>query len=221
MKSIYSLILLLFYVGTAAAAETRYVTDQLEITLRSGKSTRNEILRMLPSGSAVEVLETDADSGYTRVRANNTEGWVLTRYLMGTPAARAQLASMEQRVAKAEERLKQVQDQFQDVSKNKTEAEQERNRLNDQNMKLNRELAEIRRVSANSIQIHNENQALKKRTADAERQIQFLQQENANLMDRSNRDWFVVGAIVVVTSMLLGIGLTRVRWRKKSNWGDL
>lgn len=221
MKIIYSLILLLFWTATAMAANTRYVTDQLEITLRSGKSTRNEILRMLPSGSPVEVLETDAESGYTRVRSNNVEGWVLTRYLMELPAARSRLADMEQRLAKYEERQKQLQDQLQDVSKQKTEAEQERNRLNDQNMKLNRELAEIRRVSANSIQIHDENQGLKKRAADAERQIQFLQQENANLMDRSNRDWFVVGAIVVVTSMLLGIAMTRIRWRRKSNWGDL
>ena len=80
---------------SAASAESAWVSDEFEITLRSGPSTSNAIELMLSSGTELEVLERDAESGYSRVRTGGgTEGWVLTRYLMNEPAAREQLARL-------------------------------------------------------------------------------------------------------------------------------
>ena len=77
---------------TAASAESAWVSDEFEITLRSGPSTSNAIELMLNSGTELEVLERDAESGYSRVRTGGgTEGWVLTRYLMNEPARRETL----------------------------------------------------------------------------------------------------------------------------------
>ena len=102
MKYIISIILPLLLATNVAAAQTRYVTDIFEITLRSGKSTQNEIVRMLPSGTALEVIETDAKSGYTRVRTpSGKDGWVLSRYLMDLPSARARLSGAETKLANA------------------------------------------------------------------------------------------------------------------------
>ena len=81
-------------------ATTAYVTDQMEVTLRNGTSTGHRILRMLPSGVPLEVLETDSDSGYTRVRSpSGQEGWVLSRYLQNEPVARDQLKAARQKLA--------------------------------------------------------------------------------------------------------------------------
>ena len=49
--------------ASAADAQTRYVSDRLEVTLRTGTSTQHSIIRMLTSGARVEVLETDASTG--------------------------------------------------------------------------------------------------------------------------------------------------------------
>jgi SH3 domain protein len=90
---------LLAFAATAADAQTRYVSDRLEVTLRTGTSTQHSIVRMLPSGTRLEVLETEPASGYARVRtADGVEGWVLSRYLMDQPAAREQLAAANRRV---------------------------------------------------------------------------------------------------------------------------
>ena len=84
-----AILFLLLLLTSAASAQPRYVSDRLEVTLRTGTSTQHSIIRMVPSGARVEVLETDGASGYSRVRAaDGTEGWVLTRYLMEEPAAR-------------------------------------------------------------------------------------------------------------------------------------
>jgi len=80
VKSITLILALLLGPVTTAMAETRYVSDRLEIQMRTGKGTQFRIMRMLPSGTALEILETDNENGYTRVRApGGVEGWVLSR----------------------------------------------------------------------------------------------------------------------------------------------
>ncbi len=51
-----------------------------------------------------------------------------------------------------------------------------------------------------------------------ERQLQTLQQENEGLRDRTARDWFMVGAGVVLLGIIVGLIIPRIRWRKKSSW---
>jgi len=64
-----------------AAAETRYVVDELVITLRLGKSTDHKILKNLKTGTPFEVLEDD-DKTYIKVRTpDGLEGYVLRQYV--------------------------------------------------------------------------------------------------------------------------------------------
>ena len=75
------LLLLLLCLGAAplAMAETRYVTDQFEIPLRAGESLKYKVLRNLPSGTPLEVLSSNAKSGYSKVRTlDGRTGFVLT-----------------------------------------------------------------------------------------------------------------------------------------------
>ena len=56
-KTVFLSVLLGSCLGAPAlAAETMYVTDVFEVTMRSGTSTANSIVRMLKSGEAVTVL---------------------------------------------------------------------------------------------------------------------------------------------------------------------
>ena len=204
------------------AEETRYVSDRTEITMRSGKSTQHGILRLLPSGTKLTILEVDAEAGYSLARTpSGKEGWVLNRYLMSTPPAKDRLVAVERKLAEKEAEFIRLKKSLSSTDRDKFEAIQERNRLNEQNTKLTRQLAEIRRTAANAVKIADENKSLKEKLSAQERDAQLLQQENESLRDRGKRDWFIVGAIVVVCSMIFGIMLTRIRWRKKSSWGDL
>ena len=63
------------------AAQTVYVTDSLEITLRSGPSATRKIVKMLPSGTPLQIL--DQTTSWYRVRSQEGQtGWVLKRYVM-------------------------------------------------------------------------------------------------------------------------------------------
>ncbi|MEJ2603412.1 MAG: TIGR04211 family SH3 domain-containing protein [Gammaproteobacteria bacterium] len=214
-------VLLVLAIGQSALAQTRYVTDQFEITLRTGPSTSNQIVRMLPSGTRLETIEVDAEAGWTRVRTSGgTEGWVLTRYLMGDPAARDQLASMRERLETMRGESGSLGARVDDLSQANQEAQTRIRSLESENKQLEAELAEIKRTASNVLAIDSENNALREQLSTAEVQIAALQQENGELSSRRNRDWFIAGAAVLLAGVLLGIILPRIRWRKRSRWSD-
>jgi len=213
--------LLLALLAQSVAAQTRYVSDEFEITLRTGPSTANQIIRMLESGTQLEMLEQDPDSGYTRVRTlGGTEGWVISRYLMPEPAARDQLADMRQRLETIRNQSGDLGSQLDDLTRAKQEAEARIRTLEAENKQLEAELAEIRRTASNVLGINAENNALREQLSTAEVQIAALQQENGELASRRNRDWFIAGAAVLLAGVLVGIIVPRIRWRKRSRWSD-
>jgi len=222
VKSIALILALLIGLVTTATADTRYVSDRLEIQMRTGKGTKFRIMRMLPSGTAVEVLETDQENGYTRVRApGGVEGWVLTRVLMKGRAARDKLADAEKRLARLELENRKLNSSFENLKKEKGGTDQELSKFDKQNRKLSQELEHIRRAASSSLAIDAENRELKSRIVAYERQVQSLQQENSGLKDRTARDWFMVGAGVIILGMVIGLIIPRIRWRKKSSWDTL
>jgi SH3 domain protein len=47
-----------------------------------------------------------------------------------------------------------------------------------------------------------------------------LSDTNAELSDSTQIDWFVRGAAVSLIAFIIGILVTRIRWRKKDSWGS-
>lgn len=222
MKATILFIVLVFGLFANAMAETRYVSDRLEIQMRTGKGTQFRILRMLPSGTPVEILETDQENGYSRVRVpGGVEGWVLSRLLMKGRAARDKLADAEKRLASLELENRKLSTSLSELRKAKGSGDKQLGQLDKENRKLKQELENIRRTASSSLAIDAENRELKSRIVAYERQLQSLQQENSGLKDRTARDWFMVGAGVVILGMIIGLIIPRIRWRKKSSWDSL
>jgi SH3 domain protein len=222
VKSIPIVLALVLGLVSTAMAETLYVSDRLEIQMRTGKGTQFRILRMLPSGTALEILEVDQENGYSRVRTpSGVEGWVLSRFLMQGRAARDRLADAEKKLARLELENRKLSASLEDLQKTKGSIDTEREQLVKENRKLSQELEEIRRAASSALAIDAENKQLKSRIVAYERQAQSLQQENEGLKDRTARDWFMVGAGVVILGMIIGLIIPRIRWRKKSSWDTL
>jgi SH3 domain protein len=216
------LMAMLLGIALTAQAETRYVSDELEIALRSGTSTQHRILRMVPSGTALEVLQHDEATGYSRVRTpTGTEGWVLTRYLMTTPAARERLAASEKKMAELELQTRERMAKLSDRDREFLNATQELGEVKEENLKLSKQLADIQRTASSALAIDAENKDLKNRLMQTERDQETLRQENQALRDRTARDWFMIGAGVVIVGIILGLILPRIRVRKRSSWDSL
>ena len=205
----------------AQDTENRWVTDSFEITMRSGKSTRQSIVRMLASGTRVELLEVDAEAGYSLVRTRGgAEGWVLNRYLLRSPPARVTLPEVQQRLAASESQRRELQQSNDALAQETAQLKRRIAELESSGSDLQTQLSDMRRLSSNVIEVDEQNKQLRDRLGETERALTDLQLENQRLASRSSREWFVVGAAVVVFGVLLGLILPRIRWRKKSSWSD-
>lgn len=216
------LMAMLLGIALTAQAETRYASDELEIALRSGTSTQHRILRMVPSGTALQVLQHDEATGYSRVRTpSGTEGWALTRYLMTVPSARDRLAATEKKLAELELQTRERMAKLSDRDREFLNATQELSQVKDENLKLSKQLTDIQRTASSALAIDAENKDLKNRLMQMEREQETLRQENQALRDRTARDWFMIGAGVVIVGIILGLILPRIRIRKRSSWDSL
>ena len=213
-----SLLSALLFVS-AASAESAWVSDEFEITLRSGPSTSNAIELMLGSGTELEILERDAESGYSRVRTGGgTEGWVLTRYLMNEPAAREQLARLTSQLTNEASRGSSLNAQLGAIRSEHDTATKRIETLEREKSGLEEELAEIQRTAANVLAINNQNKQLREELAAEEIRVATLEQENRELSGQTTRYWFMSGALVLVVGMVLGLWLPRIRWQRRSRY---
>ena len=214
-------VLCLFHAGVALAA-TRYVSDELRITMRSGPSTQNQIIKVLESGDRLELLkENDVNQRkYSLVRTSSgKEGWVLSQYLTAAPVARTQLESIRKKMTRLEESNKQLKQELADLKSQSSKTSTENSTLEKTLAETSAELQHIKEISSRALQLDKENKRLGLQVAELKNEYNLSKTENKALKDRTDREWFIKGAIVVIGSILFGIILTRIRWQKRrSSW---
>lgn len=215
MKTAFACLLFCLPLAFAQAESTRYVSDRLELPVRTGTSVKHKIVRIVPSGTPLTVLQTDP-KGYSKVRTPAGEtGWVLTRFLMDAPAAATRLGQAERRVATLELETKRMQTELETMTARAEQAEQANETLQTRGRDLEQKLAGIRRTATKALGIAEQNKTLKRDLIGKEKELQVLQQENARLKDNTNDRWFMVGAIVTIVSFLLGFMVPRLTWQRR------
>src|SRR5690606_36672971 len=190
------------------------------ITLRTGPSLQNRIVRNLTAGARVDALKTDEDSGYTRMRvaADGTEGWELTRYLQAQPVTLERLAAAERNLAAAQTRARELEVQVASLTEELNQARTELESTTTAKNVVSRELQEIRSVSANVLAVRDQNEQLRERVAEAEQRIYRLAMENRELTSDGRQSWFLVGAGVLFGGIVLGLIAPNFKRKKRSSW---
>ncbi len=208
--------------ASTALAESVWVSDQFEIMLRTGPSNSNAIERMLNSGTELEVLERDSASGYSRVKTQaGTEGWVLSRYLMREAPAREQLEQLTGQLTNASDRGASLGSQLEAIRAEQRKVTEQNRQLEADRDKLQVELADITRKSANVLSIDSQNKNLHAQLSAAQVKVDTLTRENETLKTRNNHFWFVIGAVVLSVGVLFGLIVPRLKFRRRSRYDRL
>ena len=129
---------------------------------------------------------------------------MLARFLISSPTARQQLPQVQTRLANSEERGRELQARIRELEQGRRELQTQLGKTESSSRGLQEQLDEIREMSTDAIQLDDQNKRLKEQLIDNERHIDDIESENRRLLARSNREWFIVGAAVV---MIAGINL--------------
>lgn len=212
-------ILAIALASTAAYAQTRYVSDELVITFRTGPGSQNSILRNLSSGDRVEVLEVLEDEGYSRVRlANGDEGWVLTQYLQDDPTSELRLATVTRELAAARQRTAELEQLVAELEANLASTTQDLSETRSSASQMSTELGDIRSAAASALETREQNTQLRQRVADLTSAAEADEMEIDSLRRRERQNWFIIGAAVLLGGIVVGLVAPSLRPKRRSSW---
>lgn len=216
MKSVV-LFLALAVLSMSLHAQNAYISDDLNVAIRSGKTFQHRIMRFVPSGTRVEVLQTD-DDGYALIRTpEGTEGWLEATHLSQQPHARDRLAQAQRQMEGLRERITDHEQQIANLRAERDEAQSRVRETETELARLATEMETLRDAAARPMEIAEENERLRELADRHRARAEALDVQLAELRQTEQREWFLVGAGVAVGSALLGILLTRIRWRRRQD----
>ncbi len=213
MKTLLRFILcsfLFLFVTTSLYAETRYVSDQLIVTVRSGKGNQYKILETLPTATPVTVLEVDKD--YIKVvTAKGTEGYIRSQYLMKSLPKSVQIKQLKKEIASSQQQLEAQQQKFQACQ---DESAAQKNQLAELSAQLDqmrqslekkeKEYKTLLSSSENVLGLTTENQQLVEENNLQNSELLVLREENQNFHRSNMIQWFLAGAGVFLGGWIIG-----------------
>lgn len=203
-------LLSIAFSAVPASAETRYVTDQLTLTLRRGMGEEYKILKLLRTGNPVEVLEEYDD--YLKVRTEDgTEGYVLKRYITSETPKSILIARLEKEKERLAAALEKERSGQTDLGKDLAAVRAEADGLRKQSAEMEKELAaarnsyqDLREKSENVVQLAAEHAQLQAENAQLAAEVEKLREENADLFVDAMIKWFLAGGGVFLGGWIVG-----------------
>jgi len=199
-------------------AETMWVDDELIIQLRTGQGNQYRILRGLETGTPVEVLEVNEETGFSKVETRDgLQGWVTTHYLSPEPVAEQKLAELQKQWQSAQAELQKLRQELTTAREQKATLETRNAELQSRLATVTEELQQIKEVSSNALTLDKRNRELQKTIQELRNQVELLTAENDRLQDDRREQFLMLGAGLVLLGVLLAV---IVPWLKPSRKHD-
>lgn len=208
-------------VTPAVAQETRYVSDIIYVPLRSGAGNQYRIIdAAIKSGTALTLLESPADSEWSRVSTpNGLEGWIPNQYIMNEVPARIQLTRAQSQLARVTEEnnaLKQANTQLENENQALTNQASE---ASTSRASMENELQKIKTLSAGAIDLDHRYQTLLEKHQLIQTELDSMRAENERLVNDQRMDFLFYGAGILVFGMIFATILPALRAKKRySEW---
>ena len=220
MKQFFYFILALASCNIAFA-QSVYLTDITKFNLRSGEGSKHKLLKTLPSGTRLTLLNENKATGYSKVKiSDGTVGYLLTRFTLNTPVSSWHLKKARQQLQVLQLENKEIKAILTSLQDNNSSTTSSNALLNKERDQLSTELNELRQTSANAIQIQRERNEFEERFIIAERELNQLKRAKQALEDSTNQDWFLYGGILSFLGIFFGLLIPKISWHRKShgNW---
>jgi SH3 domain protein len=224
-RKIMSVFFFIFAIILTAAiksvfADTRYVSDELIISVRDGQNLDDNVLGYIRTGTAVDVLEEKGH--YLRIKTEDgLEGWVQTQYIISEkPNARIiedlrneineQDSLSDKLLAKKTINKIRIRELEQEVNINQENTAKAKSEL----IELNKKYKKLLSNSENTDELIKKLEKSKQLDSNLKAEISNLKKGSQNPLKSSMIQPFLAGAGVLIVGFILG-GLARRRKRSK------
>ncbi|TVP52789.1 MAG: TIGR04211 family SH3 domain-containing protein [Halomonadaceae bacterium] len=202
-------------------ASTRYIDDTLYAPVRTGESNQYRIIHSgLRSGTRVEVLSDNEESGYSRIRfGDDREGFIETRYLRSSPIAADRLATSNANLEQAQQNLRSLRSEKSDLEEAVAALESRNSLLEEELATVSSELERISSISEDALRLDTRNTELREENQSLKNEAELLATENQRLRDRRESSFMLIGGGLVIGGILITILFPLLKpARKSDNW---
>jgi SH3 domain protein len=185
-------------------AETVYVSEDFEITMRTGPGTDRKIISLVQSGKALEMIKEGEE--WSQVRApNGKEGWVLNRYLTVNQPCAMVLDRLRQDYDVLNARHKDLQANFDEIESQKKVTDSDLSKSQKERDDLNKAYATLKKESADYLKLKKRHEEV---TAELEAErTRSAKLDDENMQMKRNRiiQWVLTGGGIMLIGFFIGL----------------
>ena len=198
--TILAAILLTFKVSAESLV---YITDQLDIPIRADQNFGENIIRLLPSGTELSLLQSTED-GWAQVQFDDTIGWIKSFYISNEPPAREVLKKLTRTYNANKLLISKLASEKEVLESELLILKQDNIDLVIQSSKSKSEKEHIEQIYLDALKLEHENEKHIQEKLQLKTELQLAQNNTQIQKDTSSRNWFIVGAIVLFFGMIIG-----------------
>ena len=207
-------IALIIFTFKVSAESFVYITDELDLPIRSDKNFGNNIIRLLPSGTELSLLQSTED-GWAQIQFDDTIGWIKTFYLSSNPSAREELKKLTREYNSNTLLISKLSDEKEELEKKLITLKNDNTNLIVQSSKSQAEKEHIEQIYQDALKLEHENEKLIQENLQLKTELQLAENNNQIQNDTSSRNWFIVGAIVLFFGMVIGLIVPNLLKRRR------
>ena len=206
---------------TSSETDIRYVTDVIFTPIRTGPGGDYRIINKgLRSGTAVTFHGITDDGVWAEVETKGgTRGFLRAQYLQTEVPRANQLNILEAELAASKDRAATLKQNLNEAMEQLTSSDSDMSSTATALAETSAELDEIKRISANAIQLDQLTKELTGKLEDASARNDLLTLENARLEDRVASNQHLQGALSVIAGILIALLIPRLIMKRRRNDG--
>jgi len=207
-------IALIIFTFKVSAESFVYITDELDLPIRSDKNFGNNIIRLLPSGTELSLLQSTED-GWAQIQFDDTIGWIKTFYLSSNPSAREELKKLTREYNSNTLLISKLSDEKEELEKKLITLKNDNTDLIVQSSKSQAEKEHIEQIYQDALKLEHDNEKLIQENLQLKTELQLAENNSQIQKDTTSRNWFIVGAIVLFFGMVIGLIVPNLLKRRR------
>jgi SH3 domain protein len=214
MSRSFILGLILILLPMTLSAETKYVSEIREISVRTGPGTEYKIIAMIKTGIAMTILEEQEDWSHIRLE-DGRDGWVLNRYIQpdapDTTSSSPPPQSSTAPAAPPGESDASIQELNSKIATLTAEMTRRQNEMN----ALKTAYDSLKEDSGVFLDLQEKYKAMSAELSAQKERADRAENDFSSLYNKERLKWFVAGAGVLLVGVLLGF-ITKPQRRRTS-----